>query len=147
MRAKFELCVKVVGLVLFCSGVITVLFGIPFLLHRLDIGTLYPTGVTQDPLGDQLRSQMRTAMSTQARWTAIHLLLCGAIPTALGLCLMRFGGMFVRFCYPGSNSVGATGVSAEGLDLKIKTDPQGPRPSEAEGEQRYAPPDYFKPEA
>jgi hypothetical protein len=146
MRAKFELCAKVVGLVLFCSGAIAVFLAIPSWLHRLDPEALYPASVVQGSVGDQLRSQMRAATSLQGRWIAVHLLLCGAIPMVLGICLMRFSGPVARFCYPEPDCVVATGPSAGGLDLKIKADSQGSKPSKASGEQKYAPPGYFKPE-
>jgi hypothetical protein len=109
--------------------------------------SLYPADVVQGLLGDELRSRMQAATSTQARRTAIHLLLCGTIPTALGLYLMRFGGAVARFCYPEPDSIVAARATAEGLDLKLKTDSQRSEPLQMKDGQKYAPPGYFKPEA
>ncbi len=138
MKEKFELCCKVLGLALFCWGVITALSTIPMYFHQLKPDTFLPSILLNSPEGRQLAQEANRAASRTWAWATIQLLLQGITPTLLGLYLMRSNNIFVRRCYPEAS--GSKPSIAE-LQLRLAASAAA-SPKAKESDDRYAPPGY-----
>ena len=123
MRRYFQLCSKVFGLVLLCTGVMAVLVLLPVTLF-------YAFYV---PLVRSL-----------SVFYVLQYLAVSIVPSALGLYLMRSENLFVRHCYPLPAETEELPTDRAGTALG--PDPAYP-PAANDGEspgedRRYAPPGY-----
>jgi hypothetical protein len=140
MREKFELCSKVLGLAVFCYGVIYSLSMIPTYFHQPRADTLVPPSMLNTVAGQQFASYMNEAMPRLFAWITVQLFLQGIVPALLGLYLMRSNNLFVRLCYPNTPS---PHIASTGSDIQLHTSSEASaQRKESKSDDRYAPPGY-----
>lgn len=143
MRERFELYVKVVGLVVFCWGLITSLHAIPLLLHPLDADVLLPTEALKgDPYLRQMRDDFQAGLSRTFAWMVVHLVVSGIMPMLFGIFLMRWGRLVVRFCYPQADT--GKHPNPEPVNLKLGGADETAAGAPVLTDAWYAPPGYFQ---
>ncbi len=140
MREKFELCCRVLGLAIFCWGVITALTTIPVYFHQVKADTFLPKVLLNSPEGRQLAEEANKAMSRTWVWVTVQLFLQGIAPILLGVYLMRSNNLFVRRCYPDASGPSPSEKIAE-LQLRLAASASPPS-KEQKNDDRYAPPGY-----
>ncbi|NLH40991.1 MAG: hypothetical protein GX448_04050 [Planctomycetes bacterium] len=144
MRERFELCTKVIGLLLLCGVVVLTFTAIVTFLHRPDYGTSQLQGVMMPhPLGSQLQTKAQLVTSHCYGWFLVHMLVLAVGLGALGVYLMRSDNLAVRLCYPDTNSGSrAETLSHAQIGSPLAAKPEERKATENRSDSRYAPPGY-----
>lgn len=144
MREKFELCAKVVGLVLLSLGILGVLIAVLLFLFYPHI--MPSSHLLSGSINRQVQDDLDSEMWKVRIWTTVFLVLVGILEAAMGAYLMRSDNRIVRLCYPRKS--GEMQPSMASGSLSIDRAPSN-APVEAQGarnrrETQYAPPGYFE---
>lgn len=145
MREKFELCVKVVGLVLLSLGILVVVNAILifFLNPFRDFSSSMLSG---SPLAQQFQDQVARELWNARIRTTVFTSLSGIATVMIGVYLMRSNNLIVRLCYPpmdGSMQPGTASGPSQ-VDMTLSGAPAQEQGRTNPPETRYAPPGYFQ---
>jgi predicted membrane protein len=141
MREKFELSCKIIGLVVFCFGVIYFLIALGFFLIRLDAMQLLPQSARALYSESQV-AEVRATASYLGVYVIKLLIFWGVLFVLVGIYLMKSNNLFVKLCYPKkSKNISEFTPDEIQPETNIK---QPQKEAETSSENKYAPPGYFK---
>jgi hypothetical protein len=146
MRERFELAVKIVGLVLVCGGILLTVGAVFRLLLEPDWSSYVEAGLPESVRDSAAPWVARLEEAWSAGWKRIlaDMAVQGVLPIALGLYLLCSGRLAVQWAYPndGAKARGApSGTLGRGDSGPPSPAPADPS-SEAD-ERRYAPPGMY----
>jgi hypothetical protein len=148
VREKFELCVKVVGLLFLCSGVLVVLGAILLFFCNFFTDDAYLASTLSDnAFSQQFQEQLahrKNSMLHVRTWAAVYCSLLGAFTAALGVYLMRSNNLIVRLCYPRTDGRVQPGAASrpQAVDVTVSSTTGKGQEMKNRADTRYAPPGY-----
>lgn len=154
MRETFQLCSKVVGLILIVTGILLSLGQVPRFLHPPEwagwpgtsLSPFLPVSESGQKVIDVQKQWIEDISRTAWRRAALDLCLQGIVPILLGLYLLRSGDFFVRLAYPAGD---LTAPGSEDRPARSPpesppgTPPPFPSPPEKPTDRKYAPPGLY----
>lgn len=107
MRERFTLACRIVGLVLFCYALVTILAALPMLFMRPDMSRVLvaPKWVAETGLWKQTVEAAEQSGEYTWAWASLVIGVSGVIPLCLGLYLMISGRLIINLCYPEQETV------------------------------------------
>ena len=135
MRERFTLACRIIGLVIFCFGLLTILAALPMLFMRPDVSRVMvaPEWMAETGLWKQTVEAAEQSGKYWWAWALLAMGVSGVIPLCLGLYLMMSGRLIINLCYPEQRTVPE--------DRPLVEDPKPTSKSVAkEDDRRFMPP-------
>ncbi|MHC4744818.1 MAG: hypothetical protein ACYS8Z_23130 [Planctomycetota bacterium] len=115
MRERFVLACRIVGLVVFCAGLLYTAMSLRMFVDRYDITRAMPPDALRDInrlTGGNFEKDVRHAQDYTWQWICVSFLVGSVAPLALGLYLMKSGRIFIKLCYPDEKAATARPLRA-----------------------------------
>jgi len=137
MRGKFELASKIIGLVFWGLGFITLVFAILVFILKPDALRILPESARAIYSQTEIK-ELRSAGSYIMNRYVIIAAMMSVFEVFFGVYLMKSNNIFVKLCYPFEDQIMPS--PTPDIQLDIKSSEVQTKPSE----DKYAPPGYFQ---
>ncbi|MBN1972714.1 MAG: hypothetical protein JW787_03690 [Sedimentisphaerales bacterium] len=141
MREKFELSCKIIGLVFWGFGLMTIVCSILIFILRPDVTHILPESGRAMYSQSQINELRTVTNYTTNRYVLIFAMM-SVFEVIFGVYLMKSNNLFIKLCYPCDNQNIPVNPPSD-IQLDVKS--QGFQKKTGEpSENKYAPPGYYQ---